>query len=115
MSTLNAVSEATFAADVLEAELPVVVDFGAPWCSPCRAIEPSLRDLAAEFEGRLLVRAVNVDDNPSLAARYEVVGLPTLVFFHEGREVRRLRGAAPKAALRKAFDEALAATAITPA
>jgi thioredoxin 1 len=115
MSTLNAVTEATFASEVLEAELPVVVDFGAPWCSPCRAIEPSLRDLAAEFEGRLLVRAVNVDDNPSLAARYEVTGLPTLVFFHGGQEVRRLRGAAPKPALRKAFEQALTATAPTPA
>jgi thioredoxin 1 len=115
MSTPIMVSEATFAAQVLESELPVVVDFGAPWCPPCRAIEPFLRELAAEYQGRLRVAAVNVDDEPALAARYGITGLPTLVFFHGSQEVQRLRGAAPKSKLQAAFEPILAGSAAVPA
>lgn len=107
MSAPITVTEATFAAQVLESELPAVVDFGAPWCQPCRAIEPAMRELAAEYEGRLVVGAVNVDDEPALAARYGVVGMPTLVFFQGGREVRRLTGAMPKSKLQAAFEAVL--------
>lgn len=114
MSAPIILTEASFTAEVLEADLPVVVDFGAPWCQPCRAIEPAMRELAAEYQGRLVVGAVNVDDAPELATRYGITGMPTLVFFQGGREVGRLRGAAPKAKLQEAFEAALA-TATTAA
>lgn len=115
MSAPITLNEATFAAQVLDAELPVVVDFGAPWCQPCRAIEPAMRELAGEYEGRLVVGAVNVDEAPELAARYGITGMPTLVFFQGGREVGRLRGAAPKAKLQEAFEAILATNPTAPA
>jgi len=115
MSAPITLTEASFTAEVLEADLPVVVDFGAPWCQPCRAIEPAMRELAAEYQGRLVVGAVNVDDAPELAARYGITGMPTLVFFQDGREIGRLRGAAPKAKLQEAFEAALATSSTTSA
>ena len=113
MSTPITVTEASFTTQVLKSELPVVVDFGAPWCAPCRAIESAMRELAAEYQSRLVVSAVNVDDEPELAAHYGVIGMPTLIFFQGGREVKRLTGAAPKSKLQAAFEVILAESATT--
>jgi thioredoxin 1 len=91
-SGIPMVDESTFSAEVLAAELPVLVEFGAAWCPPCRALEPILRGLAADGRGRWKVAAVDMDASPSLAAKYSVRGAPTVILFHCGAEVGRHLG-----------------------
>jgi thioredoxin 1 len=105
------VSETDFETQVLHAPMPVVVDFWAPWCGPCRMIAPALEKLAEEFDGRLLVAKVNTDDNQSLAERFDVRGIPTLIFFRQGEPVNRQMGALPEAMLREVFETFLTPTA----
>jgi thioredoxin 1 len=93
---------------VREAVLPVVVDFWAPWCRPCHAIAPHLEALAEQYDGRLAIAKVNVDEHPELQAQFGVFGLPTIVIFKDGTEAGRIIGAQPRRHLQQAFDEALA-------
>lgn len=90
------VTEASFKQDVLDADRPVLVDFWAPWCAPCRLVGPIVEKVAEEFAGTAKVVKVNVDDNPKLAMQYGVVSIPTLAFFSGGRLVDSIVGAAPK-------------------
>jgi thioredoxin 1 len=108
MSTLISITAVDFEQQVIQSDLPIVVDFGAPWCPPCRAVAPILEDLAAEFVGRLTIVSVNTDEAPELAQRFGIIGLPTMIVFQQGAEVQRVRGAAPKRVLKEAFEEALA-------
>jgi thioredoxin 1 len=87
-----AVTDADWDRRVLERDVPVLVDFWAPWCAPCRVVEPLVRDLAARYEGRLDVARLDVDAEPRSAARYAVLALPTLVLFRDGEPVARLTG-----------------------
>lgn len=87
--------ESSFAAET-HASVPVLVDFWAPWCGPCRMVEPVLAELSAERAGALKVVKVNVDENPQLAARFQAMSIPLLVIMQEGREVDRVVGAVPK-------------------
>ncbi|HLA24022.1 MAG TPA: thioredoxin [bacterium] len=103
------VSEETFEAEVLQADLPVLADFWATWCAPCRRIAPILEDLAAEYEGRLKVAKVDVDANPTLADRYNVRSIPTLAVFKDGVLVERIVGYVPKEELKRQVDVALKA------
>ena len=89
------VTDASFQADVLEADGPVLVDFWAPWCGPCRVVHPILEEIAAERE-ELTVYSLNVDDNQQTAGRYEVLSIPTMILFKDGAEAKRVVGALPK-------------------
>ena len=91
-----------------EGSLPVAVDFWAPWCRPCHAIAPHLEALAEEYDGRLTVAKLNVDEHPELQERFGVFGLPTVVIFRDGKEVARVVGAQPRRSLQQAFDAVLA-------
>ena len=100
----------SFEETVLHAQEPVLVDFWAPWCGPCRRISPIVEELAGEYEGRLRAVKVNVDDSPDVAGRYGIMSIPALVFFKNGREVGRVIGAVPKARLAGAVEQVLGAT-----
>ncbi len=103
------VTDTTFETEVLKSELPVLTDFWAPWCGPCRAIAPIVEELAAEYEGQLKVSRINVDDNPRTPARYRVRGIPTLILFKDGEAKKQIVGAVPKAQLVKAVQSVLEA------
>ena len=93
------VTDKNFTAEVLNANLPVLVDFWATWCGPCRTIGPIVEDLAKEFSGRVKVAKLNVDENPATPSQYGVRGIPTLILFKGGKVVDQIVGAVPKARL----------------
>lgn len=101
------VTEATFEEKVLEAEVPVLVDFYADWCPPCRMLEPTLEEIAADYAGRAMVAKVDVDENPDLAARYEVRGIPALFIIKGGEVVDQATGVQPKRTLEQMLDRQL--------
>ena len=90
------VSDSTFESDVLKSDTPVLTDFWATWCGPCRMIAPILEDLAGEMEGKLKIAKLDVDQNPATSMRYGVMSIPTLILFKNGKETERLVGAMPK-------------------
>jgi thioredoxin 1 len=90
------VTDATFEQEVLKSELPVLVDFWAEWCAPCRALAPVVKDIAASYDGRLRVVKLDVDSSPAAPARFQVRAMPTLLFFKNGQVVDSIVGAVPK-------------------
>jgi thioredoxin 1 len=98
MATVN-VDTSSFQSDVLQASEPVVVDFWAEWCGPCKMIAPALEEISAEMQGKVKVAKLNIDENPELAARYGVRSIPTLMLFKNGEVADMKVGAAPKTAL----------------
>ncbi len=106
MSTV-AVSDSTFDAEVKNSDVPVVVDFWAEWCGPCKQIGPALEELAAEYGDKVKIAKVDVDQNPGVAASLGVRGIPALFIFKDGQPVSSRMGAAPKAALKSWIDESI--------
>jgi thioredoxin 1 len=104
---LTDVTDGNFKADELEAEGPVLDDFWAPWCGPCRVVHPVLEEIDAERDDLRIV-SLNTDDNPQIAAKYEVLSIPTLILFRDGEIAKKVIGAMPKARLEAELEPALA-------
>ena len=106
MSTV-AVTDETFDAEVRNSDVPVVVDFWAEWCGPCKQIGPALEELSSEYDGKVKIAKVDVDNNPNAAASLGVRGIPALFMFKDGQVISNKVGAAPKAALQSWIDESV--------
>jgi thioredoxin 1 len=107
MSSSQAVTDANFENEVLNGQTPVVVDFWAEWCGPCKLVGPVLDELAAEYDGKVKVTKLNVDENPNTSMQFQVRSIPTILFFKGGKVVDQVIGAHSKADLKKHFDAAL--------
>ncbi|MBT3269139.1 thioredoxin [Candidatus Poribacteria bacterium] len=108
MAEVLETGEDQFEADVLKSDTPVLVDFWAPWCGPCKMVAPVVEELAGDYDGKLKVVKVNVDDNPGLSVKYQVRGIPTLLIFNDGEVAQQVVGYVPKAALAEKVDAVLA-------
>lgn len=107
MAKIAQVSDDNFEAEVLRSDLPVLVDFWAPWCGPCKSIAPVIEELAGQYEGRLKVAKLNVDENPMTPSRYGVRGIPNLIILRGGAVKEQIVGAVPKSRLIEAIERAL--------
>lgn len=105
MTHVSNVNDNDFENEVLKEPLPVLVDFWAPWCGPCKAVAPVVEDLAKEFDGRLKVVKLNTDENPKTAQAYTIRGIPSLYLFKSGQVVEQIVGAVPKSTLATAINK----------
>ncbi|HEY9634733.1 MAG TPA: thioredoxin [Coleofasciculaceae cyanobacterium] len=107
MSTAVAVTDASFKQDVLDSEVPVLVDFWAPWCGPCRMVAPVVDEIAQQYEGQVKVVKLNTDENPNVASQYGIRSIPTLMIFKGGQRVDMVVGAVPKTTLANTLEKYL--------
>jgi thioredoxin 1 len=107
MADIKHVTDGDFQAEVLENEQPVLVDFWAPWCGPCRVVAPVLEEIADERENLRIVK-LNIDENQQTAMNYQILAIPTMVLFRDGQEAKRIQGAMPKKRLEAELEPALA-------
>ena len=105
MSSVTQVTDATFQQEVLESELPVLVDFWAPWCGPCRMVAPVVDELATQYEGQVKVVKLDTDQNPNIASQYGIRSIPTIMVFKAGKQVDTVVGAVPKTTLTQALEK----------
>lgn len=104
---IQTVGDQNFDAEVIASDIPVLVDFSAVWCGPCKALEPAVKEVAGEFAGKLKVVKVDIDDSPGVAARFGIRGVPTVIVVKGGREVKRQVGLVPKPKLVALFKDEL--------
>lgn len=109
MASVQSVGDDSFEREVLQSSTPVLIDFWAPWCAPCRAIAPVVEELAAEYAGKIKVMKMNVDDNPRTPSKYGVRGIPNLILFQGGQVKEQIVGAVPKSQLVKAISSVVTA------
>ncbi len=107
MSEAITVDDSTFDQTVLQSDRPVLVDFWAPWCRPCLMVAPILDDLAKEYDSRVSIARIDVDQNPKTAAKYSIMSIPTMLLFKEGKPVSHIVGFRPKEELKRNLDDAL--------
>ncbi|MBD2090144.1 thioredoxin [Microcoleus sp. FACHB-1515] len=107
MSAAAQVTDSTFNQEVLESDVPVLVDFWAPWCGPCRMVAPVVDEIAEQYSGQVKVVKVNTDDNPSVASKYGIRSIPTLMIFKGGQRVDMVVGAVPKTTLANTLEKYL--------
>ncbi len=105
MSNTNPVTDASFKEEVLESNIPVLVDFWAPWCGPCRMVAPVVEDISKQYEGQVKVVKLNTDENPNTASKYGIRSIPTLMIFKGGERVDMVVGAVPKTTLANTLDK----------
>lgn len=108
-ATVLDVTDSSFAQDVEKSDLPVLVDFWAPWCGPCRMVGPVVESLSQEFAGKVKFVKVNVDDNPDIAQKFDISGIPALLFFKGGQKIDSIVGAVPKANLQNMINKHVSA------
>ena len=99
MTAITTLSDSTFDEEVGSSDVPLLVDFWAEWCGPCKMVAPILAEIATEQDGKIRIAKLNVDDNPGVARRYEVMSIPTMIVFKDGQESKRIIGAKGKGAL----------------
>ena len=102
------VTDDNFQKEILESDIPAMVDFGAPWCPPCRSLEPIIMDLVDEFIGQVKIGALNVDNSREIAGKYGIMSVPTIIFFKDGEEVDRIVGLSPRDVLKVKIQNLLA-------
>ena len=104
MADVKTLTDANFDSEIAEASLPLIVDFWAPWCGPCRMVGPVVEELAGEHADKVVVGKVNVDENPATATKFGIMSIPTIILFKDGQPAKKIVGARPKADLEREFE-----------
>ena len=107
MKTIPEITNETFDAEVLKSETPILVDFWAPWCGPCRMVAPVLEEVSEKMNGKIKFAKLNTDQNPEIAQQYQIMAIPSLIIFKEGKEIKRMVGFHPQDKLEKLLNNIL--------